>query len=378
MKGQVTILFYPRYEISYGSYPAVLSNEFRVRPQVEEIPFAMSFKRVGYHIYNVLTSLGYQTTYHSIYDTYETQISNFIVAKNLVTSYVSNGTVYWDNALRNLLSLRSNKIFYGVIEGPIINPPSNCTIIVPSKYVAYECEMVDLKYDGIIPHGFDPLQFRMADSPTDIQGESFLNGQPTKTIFYCLGTYSKRRGFERLFEAIRKVKDELKETNFMVYLRTSYQPHYTKLLQGIEDVVTINEASNLPDCTIASEMSQCDCYLVSSLAEGFCLPALEAAFGCGKAVIYPDTSPYTDYLNEQTGYPVSITNEEITEVSNPMHPMIKYFRFRYWDIDEFAESMIKVIQNPKEARLKGANAYRRRDAWTIYNTYKHFGDYIKT
>ena len=61
-----------------------------------------------------------------------------------------------------------------------------------------------------------------------------------------------------------------------------------------------------------------------------------------------------------------------------MHPMIKYFRFRYWDIDEFAESMIKVIQNPKEARLKGANAYRRRDAWTIYNTYKHFGDYIKT
>jgi glycosyltransferase involved in cell wall biosynthesis len=375
MTAQVDILFYPRYEISYGRYPEVLANNFKTQ-QTRTIPFGLSFRKIGYHIHNVLTSLGYQTRYRSIYEPYETHIRNFILAKNLVTSSVSNQMIYWDNALRNFLSLTSNKIFYGVIEGPIINPPSNCTIIVPSKYVAYECELANLHYDGIIPHGFDLLQFRVSPL-SDKQGNHLQDFHQTKTIFYCLGKYYKRKGFERLFEAVRKVKDEIKGNNFLVYLRTSYRSHYKKILQGLEDVVIIDDTFNVPDSAIVSEMSKCDCYLVSSLAEGFCLPALEAAFGCGKPVIYPDTSPYTDYLDNQIGYPVSIIDEKIAEVPDPEHPMINYFRFKYWDTDEFAKSMIRVIENPTETKLKGAEAYRRRIDWTIYNTYKHLGDYIR-
>jgi glycosyltransferase involved in cell wall biosynthesis len=377
MTADVGILFYPRYEISYSTHSEVLASSSKAQ-QIRTVPFALSFNKLGCHLYSVLSSLGYQTTYHSIYETFETQTKNFIVTKNLVTSAVSNQMIYWDNALRNVLSLTSNKIFYGVIEGPISNPPSNCTIIVPSKYVAYECEMADLKYDGIIPHGFDPLQFS-ADRIHNLQSNNLQESQQSKTTFYCLAKYSKRKGFERLFEAVRKVKNELGENKFVVYVRTSYPPHFKKLLEGLDDVVKINDSlSKLPDSVITSEMSQSDCYVVSSLAEGFCLPALEAAFGCGKPVIYPNTSPYTDYLDEEIGYPVSINDEKIVEVHSPEHPMITHFRFKYWDIDEFAKSMIRVIENPKEMKLKGDIAFSRRKDWTIYNKYKRFQEYIKT
>jgi glycosyltransferase involved in cell wall biosynthesis len=376
MAANVGILFYPHYEISCCRNNAVSANNFNAQ-RTDIIPSALSLTRVGYHIHHVLTSLAFHTSYSSVYEPYEMGIQNFILANNLITKYVTNDMIYWDNAIRNFLSLSCNKIYYGVIEGPIINPPSNCTIIVPSKYVAHECEMINLRYDGIIPHGFDPLQFTI-EADLYVQHKHLRDCSQTKTtIFYCLGKYCKRKGFERLFEVVRRVKNELKGNNFLVYLRTPYRPHYNKLLQGIEDVVIIKDASGLSDSAIVSEMSQCDCYLVPSLAEGFCLPALEAAFGCGKTVIYPNTSPYTDYLDEQIGYPVSIMNEKITKVSDTGLPLINYFRFKYWDIYEFAKSMIRVIENPKEAKLKGVDAYRRRSAWSIYNTYKGFSDYLK-
>ena len=61
-------------------------------------------------------------------------------------------------------------------------------------------------------------------------------------------------------------------------------------------------------------MMACDCYLAPSLAEGFYLPALEAAYDCGKPVIYPNTSPYTDYLNQEVGYPIALVDEEIKNI----------------------------------------------------------------
>jgi hypothetical protein len=61
-------------------------------------------------------------------------------------------------------------------------------------------------------------------------------------------------------------------------------------------------------------MMACDCYLAPSLVEGFYLPELEAAYDCDKPVIYSNTSPYTDYLNQEVGYPIALVDEEIKNI----------------------------------------------------------------
>ncbi|MGB7953026.1 MAG: hypothetical protein WCF23_03520 [Candidatus Nitrosopolaris sp.] len=55
-------------------------------------------------------------------------------------------------------------------------------------------------------------------------------------------------------------------------------------------------------------------HLAPSLVEGFYHPALDAAYDCGKPVIYHNTSSYTDYLNQEVGYPIALVDEEIKNI----------------------------------------------------------------
>jgi len=263
-------------------------------------------------------------------------------------------------------------------EGVIKNPPSGFRIIVPSKYVAEECERISLKYETIIPHGFDPHQFNVDNKKAQALHEKIAGD---KIMFYCLGGYTElnqlRKGYGELFKVIKIVRKEV-GNRFVVYIRTLY-PFIIGTMDGVDltDVVVINPSTySVSDYEIALEMTACDCYLASSLAEGFCMPALEASYGCGKPVIYPDASPYSDYLYPEVGYPVPMIREKVVKYNLPHISYGYYVRIRYWDIEEFANAMIKVIESPNEACRKGNKAYANRFSWTIYNTYNRFKTYI--
>lgn len=93
------------------------------------------------------------------------------------------------------------------------------------------------------------------------------------------------------------------------------------------------------------------------------MPSLEAAYGYGKPVIYPDVSPYKDYLNQAIGYPIPTVEEKIERY--PIHFSISFlgtYRIRYWDVEEFAKKMISVSENPAEALSKASNAYKNQSA----------------
>jgi glycosyltransferase involved in cell wall biosynthesis len=380
----VWIPYYPYFQgYSYDSVP------------VERAPIwppPISFSRIRSHLCRVLHSLGFKVSHSSIYNPLDAEnIPNVILVSSLSTSRYSilrGRKVTFDLQALRLLSTNSKfNIFYGVTEGPIANPPNNCHIIVPSKYVAEECERINLKYETIIPLGFDPHQFRLDPVNVDRFRTIFPLG---KTIFYSIATGTARnKGLPELFAAIRYVKREIGD-KFLVYLRTQKNACLANQMKDIADVTypiftAFNNGSYAPASShqIALEMMSSDCYLVHSLSEGFCMPALEAAFGCGKPIIYPNISPYTDYLTEASGYPVDIIQEEIAnspvdEESKEIEPWVFFesFRLKYWNTNQFAEAMIRVILNKQEAQRKGKFSYENREKWSIFSTYRAFLDLL--
>jgi glycosyltransferase involved in cell wall biosynthesis len=325
----------------------------------------LSFYKVRSHINYVLLHLGIRTQYLPE----KTTPSNGKMRNAILFNHLN---IYWDSIIRQVLSHSENKIYYGITEGLIKNKINGFRIVVPSKYVAEECERINLNYEAIIPHGFDPIQFNI----NTVKAQSFHDKiAKDKTLFYCLsGYYHLRKGYEELFKAIKIVKQQI-GNRFVVYITTGQNFPFYKALYDLKDVLSVNLAPyKLSNQEIALEMSGCDCYLTPSLAEGFYMPALEAAYGCGKPVIYPNVSPYSDYLSEAIGYPVPLVYERIV---NQDHFFYQHsYRMRYWNTDEFADAMISVIENPKEASRKGSKAYANRNEWTIYNTYKNFKNYL--
>jgi glycosyltransferase involved in cell wall biosynthesis len=368
----VWIPYYPYFQgYSYDSVP------------VERAPIwppPISFSRIRSHLCRVLHSLGFKVSHSSIYNPLDAEnIPNVILVSSLSTSRYSilrGRKVTFDLQALRLLSTNSKfNIFYGVTEGPIANPPNNCHIIVPSKYVAEECERINLKYETIIPHGFDPHQFRLDSGDVDRFRTIFPLG---KTIFYSITTSTARnKGLEELFKAIRYVKREIGH-KFLVNIRTQRDAHLSNQMKDITDVIyPIFAPFNASSHQIALEMMSSDCYLVHSLSEGFCMPALEAAFGCGKPIIYPNISPYTDYLTEASGYPVDIIQEEIANSPvDEIKDVEESFRLKYWNTNQFAEAMIRVILNKQEAQRKGKFSYENREKWSIFSTYRAFLDLL--
>jgi glycosyltransferase involved in cell wall biosynthesis len=166
-----------------------------------------------------------------------------------------------------------------------------------------------------------------------------------KTIFYSITTGTvRKKGLAELFRAIRYVKREI-GPKFLVLLRIQRDAYLFNQMNDIANVVyPIFTSFNASDYQIALEMTSSDCYLVHSLSEGFCMPAVEAAFGCGKPIIYPNTSPYSDYLGEASGYLVDITRKEIANNHvDKLKEIEECFKLKYWDTNQFAEAMIKVI-----------------------------------
>ena len=325
----------------------------------------LSFSRIRAHIYLALKSQGIDVCYSSLDSlSQDYKVKNLVFLNNLTLS-----SPYWDMIKHRISLYSKNRIYYGVTEGFISKPPTGYRIIVPSRYVAEECERINLKYESIIPHGFDPDQFKI-DSEA-IRSFKRLMGE-NKILFYCLGRYNIRKGLDELFQAVRLVREEIGH-KFLVYIRTGMSTDFSSYIKELRDVLIINNTIfKASDYEIALEMSACDCYLSPNHAEAFCLPALESAYGCGKPVIYPNVSPFSDYLSADIGYPISLTGERmIKDLSKPYS-----YRMRYWDISEFANAMVKVIENPEEAKKKGDIAYKKRDNWTIYETYKNFKHFL--
>jgi glycosyltransferase involved in cell wall biosynthesis len=95
-----------------------------------------------------------------------------------------------------------------------------------------------------------------------------------------------------------------------------------------------------------------DCYLSPHRSEGFGLTLLEA-MSLGKAVVATNYSGNVDFMTPENSYPIDFRMVALNRDYGP------YMRGAVWadpDLDQMAAAMRRIVEQPDEARARGARA----------------------
>lgn len=98
--------------------------------------------------------------------------------------------------------------------------------------------------------------------------------------------------------------------------------------------------------------AESDCYVSLHRSEGFGLTVAQAMV-MGIPVISTDYSSTTEFVDEQTGFPVPYT---LVEVGKDCFPYQEHAIWAQPDLDAAAEAMSRVVDDPQEAAARGTAA----------------------
>jgi glycosyltransferase involved in cell wall biosynthesis len=158
-------------------------------------------------------------------------------------------------------------------------------------------------------------------------------------------------------ENIKRIRDEISE-----YIRTfcpnpANHPHIVHIGVGIAE----------KEMPILYNM--CDCFVLPSRGEGWCLPAIEAG-ACGVPVIMTRCSGQLDFLNDENSYLVDIEGygmekQEIKDISS-YYEDVPFAVLGNKAIEQTSEYMKHAYVNRRESREKGKilmNNIRENFTW---------------
>ncbi len=159
------------------------------------------------------------------------------------------------------------------------------------------------------------------------------------------------RAFQRLIEAGPPTKAHL-----LVKVKHAEQtPEVVDRLRVL--------AANLPITLITASytrsqmdrlLATCDAYVALHRSEGLGLPLIEAMF-CGKPVIGTGYGGCTDFLSEETGWPVAY---RLVPIQRPAGPYPVGAVWADPDVDDAARQMLRVLACPAHASARAAAALR--------------------
>ena len=221
----------------------------------------------------------------------------------------------------------------------------------------------------VLPLGFDPLLFQPVTRERRTQIRAELGFSPGDFVFYHASSMSSNKGLQFLLPAFARLAQTHPDAQLLLKgldsLYTSKQFFEAQL--GIQAPGVVQAVASrvrylggrLSFAEMARLYQASDCYLSPYVAEGFNMPALEAA-ACGLPVICTAGGPTDDFVTEDFALQIASTLEPV-KVSNTPHAM-----GLIPDLEHLAHLMLCVIDDAafrESARDAGPKYVGERFTW---------------
>lgn len=178
-------------------------------------------------------------------------------------------------------------------------------------------------------------------------------GERSDFLFYCIGECVHRKNFVALLKAyhLEFSIDEPVRLVFKTNNAKAIYEHNRRTKEGLKiigaaDPIVIDQ--RMSDEDIMRLHATCDCFVMPSYAETWCIPAMDA-MGMGKTPIVPRSSGFLDYMNDDSGKLVPVTEQPCFGALDTF-PNLYTGRENWWAIDV------------NELRKAMREAYERKDS----------------
>jgi len=262
--------------------------------------------------------------------------------------------------------------FYTTVEGRPIRAmmpdwfKRDAEVIAVSEYVRSKLEEAEVRVLDVIHHGLDLKKLEKV--APDKEALRRLTGGDV--VFGVVASSHRRKGLDLLAKAIELVQDKI-GAGFYVFTEPQAKPYFAGLKRTYVDA----RFGKLDRQSILRLIASMDFYVCSSLAEGFCLPALEAqAFGV--PVIYPDCAPINEHVDPRFNFP--FVWEDVEVYSERFGIAFELHLYRPEAMAErIAEAYGLFKDSPEEYRRMGEGAKRHvAEKFEARKLYPRFSKYL--
>jgi glycosyltransferase involved in cell wall biosynthesis len=270
-------------------------------------------------------------------------------------------------------------VYYGPVEGKLnkryVMPwMKEVDFVAVSNYVRDKLLEAGLRVVDVVHHGVDLRQVEQARRVRGA-GLKYLHEHgldPSKhVIVLTIANAHPRKGLAWYDKVISIVEERDPSIKFLVVTEDRGLDYFSRH----SNLVVTSDFGRLPRLTILSLIANSHILAIPSLAEGFCLPALEA-MALGTPCVHAELPPLMEF---STCFTVPVTGISYLDKAEAGLGGI-IFESHLWDVDEFAERILEVtdlVRNNRE-QLEDwrARSFEVAGKLDIRNTYPRLLKYV--
>jgi glycosyltransferase involved in cell wall biosynthesis len=327
---------------------------------------AVSLFKVSKDIADVLTQIGYQA--EVIQSNYDINLLSEIDAGIVMMPVDVNLCAGYLFLCYRLQSLGKPAIYYGTIEGDVLNPVAlewvrrEVKFIANSKYTAEKLRKVRYNVIDIIYHGIHTSFYD--DAPKlGVDARVKAGYGSNRFLVGYIASGHRRKGHDYAVKVMRIVGMKDPSIKFMVISDNRAKEYY----KDVKNVVFLNKFGELTEHSIKTFYGMIDLYSQFSLSEGFGMPVLEA-LACGRPVIHPNYNPLSEITSEETSFRVPVRERRsYKELAGILYDLNIYSPEEYAEILLQAKDEIRKRKDEFEILCKS-----RAKEFDCSNTYPKF------
>jgi len=282
---------------------------------------------------------------------------------------------------------RSKVVFYSTNEGiPIFDAYTrkialDTAIVAPSKFCEGMFKAAEIEVKGVVHHGVN-----MEAKSDDAYTEALDKYIGKRRVLLCVASNDIRKGLDKLLVAYKLVQREIGDT-FLI-LHSSHK----KLISGsgmrghfdLDNMISTLQLDNVwvtdmggafTSAQMQSLYKKAYVYCMSSLSEGFGLPALEAKRWDVPTVAI-EALPFAEYIkNMDTGILIPTKKVWWYDYPERYSPRMK-FHMKEYSVDEYADALLKLLKSEKLREMLSKKIDKTKSAWDSSSLYPKLLEYF--